>query len=148
VRENRLMNVNIGGYIKKLRLSLGFSLKDVEVNTGISASYLNRIENGSRKCVSLPIIESLAKCYNRSPLELVEVALNESYTEDELPLFETIIYNNEFIISGKRCNKDTKELLMNVIKTIIQCEWTEDTKIEDTLRTINCIEKLKKAIIS
>lgn len=143
MRENRLMNVNFGSYIKELRKNLCLSLKMVEQITGISASYLNRIENGSRKCVSLPIIESLAYSYNRSPLELVEVALNYSYSEDNLPLFQTVIYNNEFIISGKRCSKDTKDSLMGLIKTIVQSEWVQDTKIEDILKIVNNIDKFK-----
>lgn len=147
MRENRLMNVNFGGYIKELRQNLEMSLKMVEQITGISASYLNRIENGNRKCVSLPIIESLAKCYNRSPLELVQVALNETYSEDKLPLFETVIYNNEFIISGKRCIKDTKDSLMMLIKNIVQSEWKDDTKIEDILKIVYSVEKFKKAIV-
>lgn len=63
--KNREMNVNFGRYIKGLRVNKDYSLKFAAEITGISASYLNRVERGIRKCVSLPIIESLARCYGR-----------------------------------------------------------------------------------
>lgn len=139
----RRMSLNFGSYIKELRIGKNNSLKQIEEVTGISASYLNRIENGQRKCVSLPIIESLAKAYGRSALELVEVALNNSYNSEELPLLETIIYNNSFIINSKEADKEVKDALVSLIRCVVNLNWTSNSKFRDSALVLEEVENLK-----
>ncbi len=142
----REMNVNFGGYIKGLRVNKGYSLHSVSQITGTSASYLNRVERGIRKCVSLPIIESLARCYGRSPLELVEIALNDTYNSDKLPLFETILYNNRFVIDDREVSKEAKDAIFELVNEVMNLKWLESTKVQDALNVITIINKFKNCI--
>ena len=73
-RKRRKVNENFGSMIKYLREKQGYSLKDLEDITGISPSYINRLERGTRACPSYPVIEELAKALNADISELLEIA--------------------------------------------------------------------------
>ncbi len=54
-----------GLYLRRLRQSKNWSLRDVEERTGgkVSNAYLSQLENGQKKIPSFEILEALAKVY-------------------------------------------------------------------------------------
>ncbi|MDF2544731.1 MAG: putative transcriptional regulator [Herbinix sp.] len=73
-RIGRQINDNFGTLIRSLRNNHGYSLKDVANITGISASYINRLEKFDRKAPSFKILEALAKALDVSVSILIEAA--------------------------------------------------------------------------
>lgn len=70
---------NLGNYLKKLRLKKGASLNQVEEYTGVSASYISRLESGERKVPSVVILSQLAVYYKvllEDILEVIGIELN------------------------------------------------------------------------
>jgi transcriptional regulator with XRE-family HTH domain len=63
-----------GKYLKKLRLTAGMSLREVESKTGISNGYLSQLENGHRKRAQPEKIKKLANLLGASYVEMMEKA--------------------------------------------------------------------------
>jgi transcriptional regulator with XRE-family HTH domain len=66
--------LHLGRYLRKLRKQANKSLRQVQREAGISASYLASIENGDRKIPRQRFLERLAECYGRSPQKVLRVA--------------------------------------------------------------------------
>ncbi|MCB2298885.1 helix-turn-helix domain-containing protein [Clostridium tagluense] len=64
--------MTLGEKLKKLRIDNGESLKKVETETFLSASYIYRLETGSRTNPSISTLKTLCAYYNISPLLLME----------------------------------------------------------------------------
>lgn len=146
MQKNRSMSESFGNYIRTLRISQGKSLQQVQDETGISSAYINRMENNTRRCCSLPIIESLSECYGRPVYELVEMALGRNCESDKLQLFSTIVYGHEFILGGKKATREIKECLNHFINSVVNCAWTEESKMKDLLSIMGSAEELRKAL--
>lgn len=65
------MNADFSDYIKRLRGKR--TLREVEKETGLSRSYISRIENGCRRPSADTLIK-LARCYNVDYVELYGAA--------------------------------------------------------------------------
>jgi Predicted transcriptional regulators len=148
-RVEKTIEDGFGGWIRQLREAKGYSLKELERITGVTASYIHRIETGTRKTPSVQYLEKLALGLGVNPKDfLAKLNLLEGKTENKEVLTgfaETIVLHN-FTINGKKVTKDQKEMLVEVYKKIISCKWTEETKIMDTMDIANSIDKFKKTI--
>lgn len=61
----------LGSYLKKLRLELGLSLRDVALHTDLSPGYISKIENGViKKTIGVEPLVSLANMYE-IPIEVI-----------------------------------------------------------------------------
>lgn len=67
-------NSNLGEYLKSIRKSRGLSLKDVEKEIELSASYINRLENGNRSNPSMDSLDRLSTFYGISPEKVMKLA--------------------------------------------------------------------------
>ncbi|MGA3601162.1 helix-turn-helix domain-containing protein [Lysinibacillus agricola] len=64
----------LGGFIKELRKSKGYTLRDVEENTGISNTYISNLENGIKDSPSMETLFKLSKLYVKDrPLVFLEM---------------------------------------------------------------------------
>lgn len=68
------MTTKLGKHLKKIRESLGLTLRKVEEKTGISNGYINQIETGHVKQPSPRYLFKLAELYKVSYEELCELA--------------------------------------------------------------------------
>lgn len=141
-RISRSLSGEFADYVKKLRKDQGFSLKDVERMTGISVSYVNRIEKGERKAPSYPIIEKMATAYGVPVGDLLQIA---GVANDELNIqgVPQLIYSNPFTINGSMTSTKQKEAIVELLETMDSVEWNDETKHMDTVNLINLISKYK-----
>ncbi len=124
-RNGRKVNENFGSMIRYLREKQGYSLKDLEDITGISPSYINRLERGTRACPSYPIIEKLAKALNADVTELLEIA-ELSMPDKDVKFLGEIILSSNFRLADEIATKEQKEKLVAILDEIIYCQWEED----------------------
>ena len=82
MKDKREISLEFGGHIKELRDENGLSLARVKELTGISPSYLSKLENGKRLAPTVPIIFILSQVYQVSVIELFEISLNIYIEED------------------------------------------------------------------
>lgn len=124
-RKGRKVNENFGSMLKYLREKQGYSLQDLEGMTGISPSYINRLERGTRACPSYPVIEKLSKALNADIMEMLEIAELSTANKDIKFLAEIILSSN-FRLVDEIATKEQKEKLVDIIDEIIYSEWDDD----------------------
>lgn len=124
-RKGRRVNENFGSMIRYLREKQGYSLKDLEDITGISPSYINRLERSTRMCPSYPIIEKLAKALNADVTEFLEIA-EISMNNADIKFLGEIILSSDCRLTDEIATKEQKEKLVAILDEIIYCEWEDD----------------------
>ena len=103
--------MSIGLKIKKIRIDLGFSVKTLANQIGVSRSYLTLIENGERR-IPKRLIGNLAKA-----LSLPGETIYEWYFEQELSeVGITDKKSYELIQEILKMTPKEKESLMRVLK--------------------------------
>ena len=95
---------NVGEYLKILRGDK--SLGQVEMMTGITKSYLSKVERGERGIPSPKVLEKLAKAYNVDYDDLLDKV---GYTDSEP---ELLIIRR----AAKKMNPEQKEKMMKILK--------------------------------
>lgn len=143
---SRAVNNSFGSYLRDLRNSKNLSLKDLQELSGISASYLNRLENCGRRSPSFGILEKLAGCLGVETLQLCQVAMNNKDGDFDEQLFETVIYNNNFVIGDLEADTSLKECIVSLIKCVIAVEWSVATKYQELSQILSEVDKFKKCL--
>ncbi|MEK3976209.1 helix-turn-helix domain-containing protein [Psychrobacillus sp. FSL K6-1267] len=144
MRESRSVNPNFGNLVKHLRRKRSMSLRQMTEATGISESYINRIENGFRICPSFPVIEKLATVLGVTPNLLLEVSSNN---QESVVLLEELLYTNDFTLNGvKSVSPGTKELILNLLDLVNDVSWDKDTIIADIYEVIQVVNDLKQEL--
>lgn len=121
-RLDRLINPKFGKRIRELREAEGMSLKDLEYASGVTASYIHRIENGLRK-PSVEKIEKLSLALHADFKELLDLLnigfiLEENKEKNEELL--DVIKKNNFVIQGKQLTKQKNKILEKIIESILE----------------------------
>jgi transcriptional regulator with XRE-family HTH domain len=75
-KKDRSVSCDFGKYIKQLREAKGLMIKDIAARSGISESYIYRLENGERKVPSVVIIEKLAVALGVPASQLFNIAIS------------------------------------------------------------------------
>lgn len=144
-RLSRVIEDDFGSWIKQLRKAKGYSLKDLENASGVTASYIHRIETGSRKTPSIPVAESLATALGVSQddfLRKLNILSSEPKKNDNLSLSELLAINN-FTIDGKRVDTEQKNSIINLLNNILSAEWTAESKFAEGMNLIQDIDTIK-----
>ncbi len=134
--------LKIANILKSKRSELNLSLKDLERISGISASYINRLENNYRNKPSLETIKKLSLALNldisKLPGILPETIANPNKNNIiELIKRETIAYN------GITLSIPLKNKICTLIDYILKCDWNNDSKIEDIKTLIDSVDSIK-----
>lgn len=105
-----------------MRNSLGISLSQLSEETGISCSYLTRLESGKRKSPSIGVIIRLSEFFGlRIDNFLYGVSgFESSYFE---PIAEELV-SQSITNENKKFNEYQKQLLVKIIGFIINIDWT------------------------
>lgn len=136
-------------YLKKLRHSSGYSLKEVSDITGISIAYLSRIESGQRKNLGYSIMKRLAQAYDVDISLLVQKENEKSMngdmnSHDPHPAITTkdlkgYLIENRFFVGNLELTDEEKELIVRLIEKAF--EYRID-KMKVNLEIIDILEKI------
>lgn len=143
-RVERVVSQNFGAMIKYLREDAKISLMELQKSTGISPSYINRIETGERKAPSYPIILKLASGLGVNPKKLLEVAGMEEEDDGRVLSIAELILTNNVTLQGSMISRKEKEALINIINKIGEYKWTDDTKYRESLEIVEMINRFKQ----
>lgn len=141
-KEKRAINENFGIMIKYLREKQGLSLQEVQDLTGISPSYINRLEKGSRACPTFPIIKKLADAFRVDMVELLEIAGMET-GNTKIRTLEELIVSSDYEFLGEKATKEQKQALLEIVEEIIYCSWSDDL-IQDISNICHKIQDFKE----
>lgn len=129
--ENKL-----GAYLKEVRNNKGLSLRDVGTQTGISASYINRVEKGERKQISTTMLQKFSDFYKIPVLELYKIAgIN---TEVQTSSIELMAIETEYVsIDGLKIRTEGFKQLLKRFVTV------DVNNTKDIINLVNEIESLQ-----
>lgn len=93
------MNNTFGKTLHQLRTNRGLSLKDVEHQLGLSASYINRLESGNRSNPSIDVLKMLSDFYGVNCSILLETTTKSGVTPCSSPRID-VDFTNDTIIKS------------------------------------------------
>lgn len=140
-KEERSIDPKFGLCIKKRRDEKGYSLSEMENLTGVSASYINRLEKGERKAPSLPIMQSIGKVLGIDIPVLLNLA-TPSETDEDINEIRDIFVENDFRMNDIFATTPIKELVIKLFDCIISAQW-EDNKFLEGAEMLQTIDKLE-----
>lgn len=149
-RLSRVIEDDFGSWVKQLRKAKKYSLKQLEVLSGVTASYIHRIESGSRKTPSVPVAEKLAIGLGVSPdefLRRLNLVSDDTNVDRNISLTE-LIAKNSFTINEKPVSHEQKNALLDVMNLILDFDWTDNTKLQESMQLINKMDKFKETFKS
>jgi transcriptional regulator with XRE-family HTH domain len=148
-RMERQVKGDFGTWLKSARKEKGYSLKELESRSGVTASYIHRIEKGARKTPSIPITEKLAVALGVPPKDLLAMLGHDvGDSSNEVPGLSELISLSQFNINGELVEQDEKDLIISIINTMLNEEWEEGdiwTKGSDLLKSVSRLKRQLKA---
>lgn len=144
MKEVRAVNKSFSSMVKHLRKKRGYSLREMKELTGISESYINRIEQGSRECPSYPVIERLASALGVEPVDLLEVS---SKNNNNVVSLEQLLFSREITVDGvNKFSSEAVALLLDLIDVVYEVRWEKDTLIADIYEISEAVDNLKQEL--
>lgn len=120
------------------RKQKGFSLRDLAKKTGLSASYLSRLERSERKIN----LESLVKICEALEIDFQEF-INPVQQPEEKSI-EEILVNSDITYKDKKMESEQKLLLIEIINEIIESNWSNDSVVKDIGKIMELIDEFKR----
>lgn len=142
-RVDRKLNSEFSVLLKTLRTNKKLTLAKLSDMTGISASYLNRLELGDRSTPSISILNTLSEVLDFPISSSLQTANTSG--DGRVPTVEQLLYANAFKFSkdDEKLDIGSKEKLIDLVKFVLEMEWGDNKHVE-TLELFNLIEELKK----
>ncbi len=120
-----------GNYIRFTRKRKGLSLSEVSQASGISISYLNRMENGKRKAPSIPILKQLSNALEITIMDLMQRSLETN--EPKIKDIREVLLDSNYTIHGKEVPEKVRLIISEIIEHIFSNEWQQEG-IDDILQ--------------
>lgn len=140
-RDEMLISDEFGKMLKTLRKKRGLTLADLSDMSGISISYLNRLEKGERKSPGFTKILKLAKVLNVDPGSLVGSDL--TMTDKPVSISE-LIFSAQIEHNGEILTASEKELLVEIIETVLLVKFEGTSILSDLQQIAELISELKE----
>ncbi|MQR93698.1 helix-turn-helix domain-containing protein [Fictibacillus phosphorivorans] len=145
MKENRQVPDEFGVALVRYLEKRKMSQTQLAKATGVSDGYISRLLRGERKAPSVPITVSIIKTlgmptsYLLRVLELEDVDQGNDEVQD---IYDLILFSN-FTIEGEKVETEIKEILVDILQSIIACKWSKKTIAQDVMVIANSIEELK-----
>lgn len=146
VYDNRLSRAfpeDFGAILKHYRTAAGLSLRDLEALTGVTASYIQRIEAGKKRAPGIVVINKLSKALNADLMDSIISGKNSS--DEAISSIQELIVKNPFTVNDKKADFAQKEALIKVINIVLNNTF-EERKTEDTLELLFAAMELRKTL--
>lgn len=149
ILENRIerqISDDFGALLKYLRLKKNMSLAELGEKTGVSPSYINRLELRQRKSPSINIMESLANALEVPLSDLARAAgvgFDNSATKD----LKSIINHSSISLeaNGSEISSSEKRKLIELIDFISVGDWGKNRQ-EEVVSLIYLMDEFKKEV--
>lgn len=117
-RVNLTASNRLGELLRALREEKGYTLRQLEEMTNVTASYLYRIETGNRKAPSINVVHRLAEALEVDPSLLLEAANEGVRPAKTIHSLEHLLYASSYTVKGKLVDLKAKKQLVRLMKKI------------------------------
>lgn len=138
----------LGPFIKKLREQRGVTLMEIQNKTGVSASYINRIENKSRQNPSLENISRLVK-YFEIPFSTMEEFFDcGNAFEKEVKNLDFILLNERYLFANLEADIGLKMILRDLISELENYSTKALVSRQDDANILDIAVLLREKLLS
>lgn len=142
MKQEQKMSDDFGKMLKKLREERGLSLGRLAGLTGISASYLSRLERSQKKSPGFPKLMVLAEALNVEPWTLVGSSL--SWDKGETTDLKELLFNHQIQHNGEILSAEVKEILLEILEAILDADWSKESLLQELQEIGELISELKE----
>lgn len=136
------MKDDFGKMLKRLRVEQGLSLNDLSIKTGISSSYINRLEQSKRKSVSFPKLVALSEALGVEPWVLAGSSLN--WNKGETIGLKELLFYHQVQHNGEILSAEVKEILLEILEAILSADWSKESLLQELQEIGELISELKE----
>ncbi|MEK5479599.1 helix-turn-helix transcriptional regulator [Paenibacillus sp. FSL R5-0407] len=138
---------SFGLLLKHFRLLRNYSLKELEDISGVSSSYIFRLESGERKSPSISKIFQICEALDIPYHEALKTAFKDVEKERTMEnTLQEMMISNDFMLDGELVSREIKEIFVKINDHVITCPWKEQTKVRDLYVLSELIDELKIAM--
>lgn len=119
-REKRKVSTKFGALIKLNRVNQNLTISQLAEITGVSGSYLSRLENSEKRTPSYKIMLSICNALNISINEMFDTTNEEDAIN--LKKIDSLIITNDFIIGDKKATRKQKDAIIDLIELVFNLE--------------------------
>lgn len=139
-KEERSVDPRFGQAIRLRREQMDLSLNQLAMITGVSPSYINRLEKGERSAPSYPIMESIGTALHFDIAELLQLATASD--KDDVEEIRDLIVKSDFRLDDYFASTSLKEQIVKLFGKIISAKW-EDKKFIEGAEMLTIIGKME-----
>lgn len=140
----RMVSDDFGKLLKKFREERGMSLQGLANKSGVTASYIHRLETGERRRPGTFILEGIGNALNVDPAILIGIDYRNRNGE-EIELGE-LIFSNKIVYRGRVLDAETKDALLNIMEISLEAKWNSHTILSDLNELGEAINLLKETL--
>ncbi|MDQ0160750.1 helix-turn-helix domain-containing protein [Alkalibacillus salilacus] len=130
-QEERKITTRFAVMLKHERKRQGLSLQRLGELTGMSASYIHRVETTERQNPSLTVVLLLAKALEFTPYQLFNLFIDVDGDWNATPSLEELLMAHEFTIGETKIdNVQAKQALIKMVELVVY-EMSEKVTIDD-----------------
>lgn len=144
-KTERSIDPKFSQVIKHRREEMKLSLSELSELTGISSSYLNRLEKAERKAPSFPIMQMIAKAMGMDISEVLNLATS-SENEERVPEIRELLLKSDFRVADTFVTTEVKELLLKLVENIVSAEWEDEIKFIEGAVILQTVDQLKALV--
>lgn len=141
-KDPQQMTDGFGKMLKRLRVEQGLSLNDLSIKTGISSSYISRLEKSKRKSVSFPKLVALSEALGVEPWVLAGSSLN--WSKGETADLKELLFNHQVQHDGEILSAEVKEILLEILEAILSADWSKESLLQEMQEIGELISELKQ----
>ncbi|MBZ9689386.1 helix-turn-helix domain-containing protein [Clostridium estertheticum] len=139
---------NLGPFIKRLREQRGVSLAEIQDKTGLSASYINRLENKTRQNPTLDSISRLVKYFEIPFSSMEEFCDCGNSLEGEVKNLDFILLNQSYMFANLEADLDFKMILRDLIKELENYSTKASISRQDEAKIIDIAVKVREKLLT
>ncbi|MBX8944788.1 helix-turn-helix domain-containing protein [Lysinibacillus sp. K60] len=125
--------------LKRLRKARGFSLQRMSDMTGVSPSYISRLERNEKQSPSFPILVELARALKVDVLTLAEGLVEQ----DEVVDLYSLMFKSPLRVADKILTEEETRQVIHLIERIAKFDWNEQTMWRELCEVGNLISAFK-----
>lgn len=142
--DKKYEGLSLGEFLKKLRIDKGKTINDMQIETGISKSYLSKLENNTKDNPSLYTIGKLCK-YFKVPIGVFFQNFSDykTYPEDGIEReISELLVNEEYLFANTSTDIEFKLLFKNFI-TYIEKISVKDISRAEEFKVLELLDEIR-----
>ncbi|MBV7276440.1 helix-turn-helix domain-containing protein [Clostridium sp. PL3] len=139
-----MQNKGIGNFLKNLRLQKGVSLGEVEEKTGISRSYICKIEKAVRENPSLYTLTKLSDYYGVDLNTIEEIYYNGTkQSGEQVQNLDMLILNANYNFANIEASLELRVLIRKLVLKLEEYATKSLVKRNDEIVLLEVIDEIR-----